>query len=200
MGYTDKRHETPRVGAQRRRADAQRSVAAILEAAVGELARDPDASMAEIAKRAGVVRATIYVHFPTRESLIEAVTERAIGDVIAAIELAEPGRGDPVDALARIAGAAWRGLGRYHALIEINMRLPQARLHARHDPVFELLEPLIARGQRVGAFRGDVAPAWHLSMVMALMHAASAELQAGRMAQDDVERALVATVLRALAA
>ena len=38
------------------------------------------ASMAEIARRAGVVRATIYVHLTTRGSLIAAITDRAITD------------------------------------------------------------------------------------------------------------------------
>ena len=40
------------------------SVAAILDAAVEALASDPDASVSAIAARAGVVRATVYVHFP----------------------------------------------------------------------------------------------------------------------------------------
>ena len=43
---------------KRRRADADRSVAAILDAALEALASDPDSSMSEIARRAGVVRAT----------------------------------------------------------------------------------------------------------------------------------------------
>jgi AcrR family transcriptional regulator len=56
-----------------RRADARRNIERILDAAVEELAEDPDVSMEAVARRAGVVRATLYVHFPTREALIAAV-------------------------------------------------------------------------------------------------------------------------------
>jgi AcrR family transcriptional regulator len=192
--------KTPVLDQRRRRADAERSVARILEAALDALASDPEASMAEIARRAGVVRATVYVHFPTRESLLDAVTHRAISEVTQVIEAAEPEHGEPADALRRVLTAAWRTLGRFHALVSINTRLPQAELHHRHHSVLATLEPLIQRGRRDGTFRSDVSAAWHLSMIMALVHAASAEVQAGRTPADKVESALMATVLGALGA
>jgi AcrR family transcriptional regulator len=185
----------------RRRADAERSIARILDAAVDALASDPDASMAEIARRADVVRATIYVHFPTREALLEAVTHRAIAEVAAVIEAAEPHRGDPAEALARVVAASWRTLGRYHALVAINTHQQgHDELRERHSSVLGTLEPLIERGQADGSFRADVPAAWHLSMLMALMHAASGELSAGRVHDADAEQALVATILGAVSA
>lgn len=156
--------------------------------------------MAEIARRAGVVRATVYVHFPTREALIAAVTERAMDAVVQVVEAAEPGRGEPAVALRRVITEAWRTLGRYHALIELNTRLPQAELHQRHRSVLATLQPLIERGQREGAFRGDVPAAWHLAILLALIHAASAELRAGRLAATEVQSALLAAVLGAVSA
>jgi TetR/AcrR family transcriptional repressor of mexCD-oprJ operon len=184
--------------ARRRRADAERSIARILDAALDALASDPEASMAEIARRAGVVRATIYVHFPTRESLIEAVTERAIADVTQAMAAADPERGDPREALQRLLTVAWRELGRFHVLVGINIRRPQAELRRLHRPVLALLQPLIERGQRAGTFRSGVPAAWHLSMLLALIHAASGELQAKGLPEAEIEPALVATVLGAL--
>ena len=187
-------------GKRRRRADAERSVARILGAAVDALASDPQASMAEIARRAGVVRATIYVHYPTRESLLEAVTERAIAEVTQTMAAVEPDRGDPAEALERVLAVAWRELARFHALVGINTQLPQAELRRRHRPVLELLRPLIERGQRAGTFRSDLPAAWHLSMLLALIHAASGELQSSRLPAQEIESALVTTVLGALGA
>src|SRR4051794_7092261 len=103
-----RRHDTPVPERPRRRADAERSIARILDAAVDALGANADASMAEIARRAGVVRATIYVHFPTREVLLEAVTDRALEEARMAIDAAEPDRGDPDAALGRVVQSTWR--------------------------------------------------------------------------------------------
>jgi AcrR family transcriptional regulator len=182
----------------RRRADAERSIERILDAAVDALGEDQDVSMSAIARRAGVVRATIYVHFPTREALLEAVTDRALAEVATVITAAGPERGAPDAALRRVVAAAWRTLGRYHALVAVNTGGTHEDLHRRHGPVLALLVPLIERGQSAGSFRADVSAAWHLSMLMALIHAASAEVRAGRIAEADAEAALVATVLGAV--
>jgi AcrR family transcriptional regulator len=182
----------------RRRADAERNIAAILDAAVDALGDDLEASMAEIARRAGVVRATLYVHFPTREALIEAITHKGIAEVSAVIQAAEPERGEPVEALRRVISAAWRTMGRYHSLVAINVQRPHSELHGKHAPVLTLLQPLIARGQAAGVFRPDVPAAWHLSMTLALIHAASGELRAGTLPEQAVEAALMASVVGAV--
>ena len=61
-----------------------------------------------------------------------------------------------------------------------------------------LFVPLIERGQEKGVFRSDLPVAWHLAMVRAIAHAASAEVRSGRIEESSVEDALIATVLNAL--
>jgi AcrR family transcriptional regulator len=190
---------TPATTQRRRRSDADRSVAAILAAALDALAGDPDVSMAEIARQAGVVRATIYVHFPTRESLLDAVMERAVADVARAMTDAEPQRGEPKEALERVLRATWKELGRFHALLAINIgRLSVEELHRRHLPMTTLLVPLIERGQKTGVFRSDLPVAWDVAVIRSIVHTASAELKSGRISAAEVEPVMLETVLAAI--
>lgn len=184
----------------RRRADAERSISAILDAALGALAADPDASMAEIARRAGVVRATIYVHFPTREALVAAVTERAMDEATEALAAAAPQEGDAREALARTLSASWRTLGRYHALVTLNTRLGPEHMRALHRPVARLIRPLLSRGRADGSFNADLPIDWMLTVLLELIHTASREVTAGRLPEAKAERALIASVTGALAA
>jgi AcrR family transcriptional regulator len=191
--------QSPQPAPPRRRADAERNIARILDTAVDALAEDPKVGMGDVARRAGVVRATVYMHFPTREALVDAVTQRALAHVRGVIAAAEPGRGPAADALARVVAATWQTLGRYHGLIAINTQThDHQELHARHEPVLGELQPLIERGQADGSFRSDVPAAWHLGALMALVHLASGALRAGTVSEADAESALVATVLGAI--
>ncbi|MFL5959580.1 MAG: TetR/AcrR family transcriptional regulator [Gaiellaceae bacterium] len=182
-----------------RRADAERNISSIIDAALEALASDPDVSMAEIARRAGVVRATVYMHFPTRESLLDAVMEDAVAQVAEATSSAEPTRGEAEDALERVLRATWHKLSDFHTLLAINTsRLPAKELHRRHQPVMTLFVPLIERGQTTGVFRSDLPVPWHLAMIRAIAHAASAEVRSGRIDESKVEDALISTALNAL--
>jgi AcrR family transcriptional regulator len=195
------RTATERVAPRRRRADAERSVAAILDAGLEALASDPDTSMSEVARRAGVVRATIYVHFPTRTALLDAVMEHAVDQVVDAMKRAEPARGRPAEALERVLLATWRQLARFHGLLALNTaRLSAEELHRRHVPMLDQLEPLIERGQREGVFRSDLPIAWHLAVIRAIVHAASASIQGGRLEESEAEAAMLTTALAAIAA
>lgn len=61
------------------RADAQRNRDKLVEAATQAFAAEGvDASLEEIAKRAGVGIGTLYRHFPTREHLVEVVYRREV--------------------------------------------------------------------------------------------------------------------------
>jgi AcrR family transcriptional regulator len=155
--------------------------------------------VSEIARRAGVVRATIYAHFPTRTELLDAVMEHAVAEVAEATRRAEPSRGEPAQALERVLRATWRQLARFHGLLALNTaRLSAEELHRRHLPVLDQLEPLIERGQEQGAFRSDLPITWHLAVIRAIVHTASFESRNGRIPESEVEDAMLGTVLGAV--
>ena len=112
------------------RADAQRNLDALLEAAKAVFAEaGVDAPVREIAARAGVGVATVYRHFPQRSDLIAAVYRREI-DACAAAAAPFARAHPPLDALVR-----W--LGRFTRLIATKRGLA-ASLHAQ-DPAYRAL-------------------------------------------------------------
>ena len=65
---------------RRRRADAERNIEAILDAALRLFTASTNVSMTDIAHAAGVGRVTLYAHFPSREDLVDAVVERSLAE------------------------------------------------------------------------------------------------------------------------
>ena len=81
-----------------RRSDAVHNREAILAAARLALTKSADVSLNAIAKRAGVANATLYRHFPSRESLILAVYREEVRHLVDAADVLLSER-DPADAL-----------------------------------------------------------------------------------------------------
>jgi AcrR family transcriptional regulator len=190
------RYQAPR--GRPRRADAERSIAAVLDAAVALLADRPDASLADIAARAGVARQTVYAHFGSREALLAAVAERALAHALAAIDDAEPHRGEPAEALDRLIRAWWASVERYARILDAlaTDSSGAAEAHEFHAPILDRLKGLVRRGQRAGHFDGRLTPDWAATAFLALMHAAAAEVAAGRMTPEGAGRALERSVPR----
>ncbi|MFI1577989.1 TetR/AcrR family transcriptional regulator [Embleya sp. NPDC020630] len=178
-----------------RRRNAQSNRERILAVARSELIRDADASMDDIARAAGVVRRTVYGHFPSREALVAGLAEEARRDILAAVEGARRAGDSPEEAVARFDLAAWEGGERYRLLIGFAQRnLKDGGIPAMLAPVRERSIELIAAGQRSGVF-ADHLPASVLAlalegMCVALLQAAEADIVVT--AEDQAAAALVA--------
>ena len=90
------------------RADAERSVRAILEAAERVLADDPSASMEQIAEAAGLTRITVHRRFASRQALMEALTVSAKQQLVDAIDDARPDAAPALVALHRVTANVLR--------------------------------------------------------------------------------------------
>jgi len=182
-----------------RRADAERNVEAILEAAAELLAERPNVSMAEVARAAGVVRATLYTHFPSRRELIEAAVDRAVAQAEAQMDEAAIDDGPPSEALERMIDASWSVLDRHRALADTAREtIGHAELQDRHWPLMDRVRSLIERGQVAGDFRDDLPAEWLVATIFGLIHTARDEANAGRLAPENASAVLKSTISAAL--
>jgi TetR/AcrR family transcriptional regulator, mexCD-oprJ operon repressor len=191
----------PEPATDHRRAVAARNLEAILDAAEALLERRASASIAAVATEAGVSRVTVYAHFPTRERLLEAVVERAVGRASRSLHAAEPDRGAPLDALERVIAAGWSELGRNTAIAQAaSEQLSPAAMSRSHDAAQRELRALVDRGRAEGAFRTDVPAGWLVTSTFALLHACGDDVRAGRLDATEALEVLTSTLRRVLAA
>jgi AcrR family transcriptional regulator len=181
------------------RADARRNAARILDATAELLAGDPAVSLEQVAAHAGVSRATVYHHFSGRDALLDALTDRSIAEVTAAVRSAQPGEGPAAEAMERVLRAAWQVVGRYRGLVLVNpRRLARSELRRRLGPALAPIRSLIRRGRRNGEFDPELPVEWMIGVITDLIHAASAQVSTGAMRPREAERVLLRTAGAAL--
>ncbi|WP_028804285.1 TetR/AcrR family transcriptional regulator [Streptomyces sp. 142MFCol3.1] len=139
------------------RADVNRR--RILDVALAELLRDPDASMDQIARAAGVVRRTVYGHFQNREALISDLVDEAVDSVAAAHAAGREGVTDPAESLVRSTLAVWEIADRYRLLVALAQRsVTMQGIRDRLTPVRESCADILQRGLDQGVFESPLPP------------------------------------------
>ena len=169
-----------------RRADAARNIDRILESAIHVFAMDPAAGMNDVAAHAGVGRATLYRHFPSRDDLMAAIKAQARHEAIAAVESCPLDEGSAIECIERIVRAVielgdryrfisgWRAEGDEH---------PEPR-----ERISAALQAAAERGQRRGEITRSVPAEWAALAIRSLMLAAIEELSTGRVSEREAER------------
>jgi AcrR family transcriptional regulator len=177
------------------RSHARSNHARILAAAREELSRDPDASLDQIARAAGIARRTLYGHFPNRDALITALATEATQSLEEAFTAARRQGDVPPVALARLILASWPVGDRYRMLISLaRRRLGEEHVRAALAPARAEATAILERGQRDGTF-ADHLPAPVLALATESVVLAVLESHASPRWNDPTGEAAATAVL-----
>jgi len=136
----------------------------ILDVALEVLGQNPDAGMGDIAAAAGVVRRTVYGHFPTRTDLIRSLTQQAVNEVAAVLTEANASDGAAEAVWVDFIAGLWPLTHRYRVLLALRRGEYGEEIHSLLVPVDQILADLVQRGQESEVF-GRHLPADILSQI-----------------------------------
>ncbi|HEY3713464.1 MAG TPA: TetR/AcrR family transcriptional regulator [Jatrophihabitantaceae bacterium] len=167
-----------------RRSDARRNREAILRVADKAFADCPDVvPLDEIARRAGVGRATVYRHFPNRHVLALAVAAQNLDALRSVVGAAEGERRCFRDLLHWVLSTQ----ATMRPLVALIHELPLRDQRRYGRMLIGVLAPPLRRAQADGELRPDLRPA-DLTAVMAMVNAMVDAVPADRDRDAAVQR------------
>ncbi|AXK32153.1 TetR/AcrR family transcriptional regulator [Streptomyces armeniacus] len=161
---------------------------AVLRAAAGQLTRKPTSSMDEIARAAGISRATLHRQFAGRDVLVRSLEDLGLRQLSEALDAARLDEGDPVEALRRVLAEAEPLAGFLAFLITENQLFEPGGMNEGWQRIDARIDALFRRGQEQGVFRLDLTSAWLTDALYALVTASAWAVQEGRIAARDSRR------------
>ncbi|MFE2410086.1 TetR/AcrR family transcriptional regulator [Kitasatospora sp. NPDC059408] len=157
----------------------------VLEAAVSVLSRRPTAHLDEIARAAGISRATLHRLFPGREALIREVGLLSLQRFATALDTATAGEGDAETAVRRLVEVAVPDAMLCAFLAGENQLYDDENINALWETQTERLHALFLRGQHQGVFRIELSAAWLSEAFFDLVAGVGWAIQDGRLAPRD---------------
>jgi AcrR family transcriptional regulator len=150
------------------RADAERSMARILEAAEAVLADDPNASLERVADAAGLARATVHRRFASRGALVDALTVQLNERYRQGLRQARVDTAPPLLALHRLTETVFE-LKVSHRFAMNAAADPVTQCPRLSPEVVEGLELLFARLRTAGVITA-AGPSFCCRVFLALLH------------------------------
>lgn len=160
------------------------------------LALKPRANLQQIAKSAGISKATLYRIAPTREAIIEMLLKRSTKHLQEALAKADLDKPPFVDALSRLTANIIQRSEYYLFWTTIQfLDIISANESLASTPMFyePALEDFFYRGQRAGAFRIDLPTKWLVRNYDFQLFAAIDSAQRGEIGRLELETLVTKT-------
>ncbi|UED83512.1 TetR/AcrR family transcriptional regulator [Streptomyces profundus] len=167
---------------------------AILDAAVTELSRRHDATLAVIAAAAGVGRSTLQRYFPDRELLISAVVQDSLRRLDVALTEARIEEDPPLAALRRLV-SAMVDVGDAVLFLYGDPRVTDAiTVPEGPDPAADRIGALIRRGQEAGVLDREVSAEWIEHVLWAGISAGCTAVGSGLLPRPGASASVIRTL------
>ncbi|MFE7107098.1 TetR/AcrR family transcriptional regulator [Streptomyces sp. NPDC057575] len=167
----------------------------VLRSAAALLTRKSTATMDEVAKAAGIGRATLHRHFAGRDALVKALENLGIQEFEAALDTAALDEGSAPEALRRLVAAVEPSAGLLSFLVTENQLFEGQEVNEGWNRLDARVSALFRRGQESGEIRIDLTPAWLTEALYGLISSGAWAVQDGRVASQDFQYMIVELLL-----
>lgn len=179
----------------------------LLESAGRTLNTRPRATLADIARAAGVSRATLHRHVESRDDLMQQLGALSLAlweESLAAADADATARsGDPAvvrAAIERLVRSQVASVELFGFTLTDSFFEDQPDFFARAERLEEREQALWSAAQRAGVLRGDVSPAWLSSCLFGLLVAARDALRRGEIGMRAAENLVLTSFFEGSAA
>lgn len=162
-----------------------------LRAAARLLSRNGGATMDEVARAAGISRATLHRQFTGREALVRALEELCLRECEQAIEAARPDEDSALEAVRRIVVETEPSAGLLSFLFT---ELTEEALHEGWQRIEDRIADVLRRGKESGEIRVDLSTTWLVDALLSLIATGAWAVQMGRLAGTDYRESVLGTL------
>ena len=167
----------------------------VLRSAAALLTRKSTATMDEVARAAGISRATLHRQFAGRDALVRALEDLGIQECEAALDAARLDEDTAREAVRRLVREIEGAAGLLAFLYSENQLFEGEERNEGWARLDDRIAALFRRGQESGEFRIDLTPAWLTEALYGLIASGAWAVTEGRVAAKDFHHMIVELLL-----